>query len=451
MESILKGGEIMGNTKRELFIFAASDINAMEDHFEEMARKGWMLDKVGEYSVKYKKMDPRELKFDIDLFPKLSAFDYPDNEDVMEYRNLCIDAGWEFIAATNKFQVFYSDKKDNLPPIQTDDRIKQSIVNKSLLFEIIILAICLPIFIRSIGKLFPLDYNMLDSNISIAITIIGPIFIIPIVVYIFSDIIWMLRAKIAINRGNSLPKTNYKHLRYKILLLLYPSLLFILLFVIGLIFDLLSGNITGLLSILPTTIGLTVGTLFRKNKNRENRSKDKNIIIFILVIIVVIIGFNVIMPKLYNINEAEELKEGYKGLSLKNFELGSPDYARFSKGGSIILPKYSNYYETTLGDDRHYINKDYISTDYIKAINNNIAKYLFDRVVQESISKYNGSIISEKEKYTDFDEAFSVEHNGNNRLTLLLLRDDEVFKINSNLDLSNEDNIKVIINKLSNQ
>ncbi|WP_406243214.1 DUF2812 domain-containing protein [Tissierella carlieri] len=436
------------NTKRELFLFAASDINAIEKHFEKMARKGWMLDKIGEYIVRYKKIEPQELKFSVDLFPKLSVFDYPDKDEVVEYRNLCIDAGWNFITASNKIQVFYSDRKDNLLPIQTDDRIKQTILNKSILFEIIIFAICLPIFILSLGKLSSLDYRIFNSNISMAIAMIGPIFIVPLVVYIFSDIIWILKAKAAVKREEPLPQASYKQLRVRKSLLFYPALILSLSIIIGLILDLLNGNVIGLLSILPTTIGLTVGYLFKKNKNKKKRSKEKNIGLFAFAIIVVLIIVNIVMPKLYNINESEELQKGYKGLMLSDFNLPSPSYTNFYREESIVFSKNSTYYETFRGNDGYYVR-----TNYIRTVNNRLAKYIFDGMIKEGVSKYNRIITPADSEYGYFDEAFFINYNNDidNKGTVILLKGKEVFYIDSSLNLSDKDNVKIIINKLNNQ
>jgi hypothetical protein len=434
------------DTKRELFLIAASDINAIEKHFEEMARKGWMLDNIGDYLVKYKKMKPQELKFSVDLFPKLSVFDYPNKDEVVKYRNLCIDAGWNFITASHKIQVFYSDRKNNLPPIQIDNRIKQTILNKSILFEIIMLVICLPIFILSLSKLFSLDYRVFNSNISMVIATMSPIFIVPLMVYIFSDIIWMLKARLAVKREEPLPQAAYKQLRIRKALLSYPLLIFTISIAIGLILDLLNGNITGLLSILPVTIGFAAGYLFKKNKNKKKRTKEKNIGLFVLAIIVALLISNIVIPKLYNINESEELREGYKGLMLGDFNLPSPSYTNFYRKGSIIIPKNSTYYET-LRENGEY----YIRTNYIRAVNNTFAKYIFDSMIEEDISRYNRIITSVGNKYVSFDEAFFINHDNDrdNKGTVILLREKEVFYISSNLDLSDAGNIKIITSKFN--
>lgn len=263
------------STKRELFIFSACDINAMEEHFEQMARKGWMLDKVGEYLVRYKRIEPRELKFCIDLFPKLSVFDYSNNKDVLEYRNPYIDSGWNFLAASNKFQVFYSQKEDNLPLIQIDEREKQSIINKFLLSEMFIFTICLLIFIWNLYKLFPVNYNRFKSNTGIVTAMIGPVFIIPTMVYIFSYGFWMIRARIAIKNGEKLPKTSYKFLKFRTLLLLYPALILQILLIIASIADLINGNFFGVFLVLPIAVGYTAGILFKKIKIREKEVRIK--------------------------------------------------------------------------------------------------------------------------------------------------------------------------------
>ncbi|WP_353096449.1 DUF2812 domain-containing protein [Tissierella praeacuta] len=435
------------STKRELFIFSASDINAMEEHFEQMARKGWMLDKVGEYLVRYKRIEPRELKFCIDLFPKLSVFDYPNNSDVLKYRNPYIDSGWNFLVASNKFQVFYSQKEDDLPSIQTDEREKQSIINKSLLSEMVIFTICLLIFIWNLYRLSPVNYNRFKSNTGIVTAIIGPVFIIPTVVYIFSYGFWMIRAKIAIKNGEKLPKTSYKSLRFRTLLLLYPALILQILLIIASIADLINGDFFGVFLVLPIAVGYTAGILFKKNKNKRKRSKDKNIVLFIIIIVLIVIVVNIIITKLYGIIDSrgsQELQEGYKGLTLNDFNHMNSDYSNFYWERSVLLPKVSIYYEKSSGE-----NRDYVRTEYIKAINNEMAKYVFDGMVKEGVVKYNRTVTPASMNYDYFNEAFFIDYADNDR-SVILLKDNEIFYIESKFDLSDEDNINIIVNKLDN-
>ncbi|WP_312906685.1 DUF2812 domain-containing protein [Tissierella praeacuta] len=433
----------MTNIKRELFAFSASDISTMEEHFEEMAKKGWMLDKIGEYSIRYKRTKPQELKFCVDLLPKLSVFDYPHNEHVVRYRNLYINSGWNFLTASHKIQVFYSLKEDNLLPIQTDDRKKQSIINKSLLFEIIVYIVYLFILIGSLFKLFPVDYNRLKSNIDIVMTIMTPIFIIPGVAYIFSHGFWIFRAKVAIKNGEKLPKINYKYLKFRTFSLLYPALLFAVLTIAALITDLINGNFQGAFSLLPVIIGITAGTLFRKNKNKKKRSKDRNVVLFGVFIVLVVIGVNIIILKLYDAGETEELREGYKGLTLNDFNQREIDYSNFYREGSILLPKISTYYEESSDG-----NGDYVRTQYIKAINNRMAKYVFDGMIEKDTKRYRRTATPADMYYDYFDKAFFMDYDFTR--SIILLKNNEIFYIDSKFDLSDKDNINIIVNKLNN-
>ena len=46
---------------------------------------------------------------------------------------------------------------------------------------------------------------------------------------------------------------------------------------------------------------------------------------FLYLLLLALLVSNIVIPKLYNINESEELKrEGYKGLILGDFNLPSP-------------------------------------------------------------------------------------------------------------------------------
>lgn len=439
----------MKNTKREFFIFTPSDINAMEGHFEEMARSGWMLDKINEYSVKYRKTQPQELKFAIDLFPKISLFDYPENEDVMEYRNLCIDAGWRFLSSTNKFQVFYSNKEDNLLPIQTDERLKRNIINKSLWTEIAIFLLCLPVFILSFKGLLSFKYSNLYSNVSMVFTIIAPIFLIPLIIYMGSYLTWMLRAKIALDRGQNLPRTSYLAMKFKTTLFIYPALLLIVFLIIAVTHDMFNGSYQGGKGLLPSLLGITIGTLYKKNKNKVKRSRSENRSNFILILMVTAIGVSLLAGILGSLSVSNtQLKEGYKGLKLSDFELSSPDFSSFRKEGSIVLPRTSYYYESFQGHEG-----DNISTNYTKAINRKIAKYVFDETLKENLTRFEKIIAPAGILYKDFDEAYFIYFDNDywaRRNIVMLLKDKEIFYIESSIDLEDEKNIEIITKKLIN-
>ncbi len=140
-------------TKTTIFMFSLLDYKAMEEYFEIMAAQGWMLDKIGTWTVRFKKINPQNLKFTVDLFPYLTAFDSPHSQDVKNYQELCEQSGWHFVTTANKFQIFYANSDENPIPIQTDSSVEEKIVRQSVFgIEFLVFLICLPALLFSLGK-----------------------------------------------------------------------------------------------------------------------------------------------------------------------------------------------------------------------------------------------------------------------------------------------------------
>lgn len=86
-------------TRRALWGFFSLDYKAMEDYLEEMAKKGWMLEKIGRFTAKFRAIEPQKLKFYVDVFKKGGILTSENNEEIVEYRKLCQESGWTFITS----------------------------------------------------------------------------------------------------------------------------------------------------------------------------------------------------------------------------------------------------------------------------------------------------------------------------------------------------------------
>ena len=63
----------MKKTKRRLELYSFYDHTGLEKHLEKMAGKGWLLEKVWNNVWYYRRIAPRELKFSVTYFPKVSV------------------------------------------------------------------------------------------------------------------------------------------------------------------------------------------------------------------------------------------------------------------------------------------------------------------------------------------------------------------------------------------
>lgn len=65
----------MRNEKHRLETFSFYDYTCITKHLEKMAAKGWLLDKMGNFTWRYRRITPAKLKFTVTYFPSATAFD----------------------------------------------------------------------------------------------------------------------------------------------------------------------------------------------------------------------------------------------------------------------------------------------------------------------------------------------------------------------------------------
>ena len=110
----------MRETKRELMpLYSYYDRTGIAAHLADMAAKGWMLEKMGAWSWRYRRTEPKKLRFAVTYFPAASQFDPGPSEGLETYREYCAAAGWVLAADTAQVQVFYNED-ENAVPIETD-------------------------------------------------------------------------------------------------------------------------------------------------------------------------------------------------------------------------------------------------------------------------------------------------------------------------------------------
>jgi len=66
----------MKETKREWMpLYSFYDRTGISRHLEDMAARGWMVEKLGAYSWRYRRAEPKQLRFSVTYFPAASGFD----------------------------------------------------------------------------------------------------------------------------------------------------------------------------------------------------------------------------------------------------------------------------------------------------------------------------------------------------------------------------------------
>ncbi|MCM1308697.1 MAG: DUF2812 domain-containing protein [Butyrivibrio sp.] len=117
---------------REWFYGSQYDVEAMREHFEQMAAKGLMLKEIRGMTHCYERCEPKKLRFCVDCFDKATAFDSKAEPETLEYIEYCEKAGWHYVCTNGRLQYFCSEDTEAVP-IQTDSGAEfKSLVRNTL-------------------------------------------------------------------------------------------------------------------------------------------------------------------------------------------------------------------------------------------------------------------------------------------------------------------------------
>lgn len=109
----------MKTKKRRFETYSFYDHTGLEAHLTNMARQGWLLEKVGTLLWTYRKIEPRELTFCVCYFSDATQYDPEPSEEQQTFYDFCQHTGWVLAASNVQLQVFYNER-ENPVPIETD-------------------------------------------------------------------------------------------------------------------------------------------------------------------------------------------------------------------------------------------------------------------------------------------------------------------------------------------
>lgn len=122
----------MSEIKREWIpLYSFYDRSGVAHHLEEMAAKGWLLEKLNGFCWQYRRIEPQQLRFAVTYFPKASQFAPSPVEGLETFWEFCAEAGWVLAADNAQVQVFYNEDP-NATPIETDPEADFQIIQRTM-------------------------------------------------------------------------------------------------------------------------------------------------------------------------------------------------------------------------------------------------------------------------------------------------------------------------------
>ncbi len=281
-------------TIRKVFLATPMEVLALQNFFEEMSEKGYLL--TGNYGAFYEfiESEPKKRRFQVDFFKKASMFDSRPEADTQEYIEYCKSAGWTHILGVGKMQCFYTEDME-APGIETDDTFKlESITKAELANRIPTLILSLFYTYLGMGTLKDImnHYSMwarfISSPLSIGLFLFLGFFIVGGLFGFVRFMAFYIKSKKRLSRGEPLELYTLEQVkRHKNLRGLGFGILGL-----PLLFTTLQSGSTFLMIIAPIVMIIFINIILsRFMKTRHSNRRTNIIMILALTYVVLIINF----------------------------------------------------------------------------------------------------------------------------------------------------------------
>lgn len=185
--------------------YQTNDTAAMERKLEKMAEKGWLLETVNNWGWRFRRGEPRTVRYTITFFPDASVFDARPIEGQETYADYCRAAGWEFVSAYGPMQFFRSTRPDPIP-IETDEGEKLRAVHKSMLktwvlsYGLLLAVWLLNLFVRLRDFRYQ-ALSLISSNSPLFFLVFLTGFVVYLAAFLLDYFLWYFRSKKAVEQG----------------------------------------------------------------------------------------------------------------------------------------------------------------------------------------------------------------------------------------------------------
>jgi len=432
--------------KYKLYSGTTGDIKNLEKEFSEMAQKGWMIDKIGKFTHRYRAIEPCKKHFFADLLLQITAFDYPENEDAQDYRRICEESGWTFVTANKQFHVFCADVENPKPiPIHTVNGIQANIYLKACKkYELpMILYVPFMIFL-AFSNTKAIDF--FSSNITLFMTIGYFLFSFGYIWTFGFVVSWYIKVKKCAENDLPMPKVNRKLGKIRNKLFMTGVIALLVCMIIGFALEF---NPAFVFAIITPLSMFFIGLCLRNQIDTKRRTRSQNIklsvAVGIIAVIIMVITTNITTFKILSSprddSDSLDNHDNNPVLTLNDVGIAIPaEHFNFHVKGTPIVPlNYEKWEINTAGG---------VSTQVYRSINNNIANLLYGYCTEEFLrhlrfeseeSQEEIMVLTPEESVFWGAEKGLIFYNRKvNSVNLLLLKDKTILRLSAesvNMDL----------------
>ena len=338
----------MKDTKYKLIDTQLYDYSLIEGKLTAMAAEGWHLEKVGTLAWKFRRGEPKQVRYAVTYAPSASAFNSRPTEAEEDLADLCAQAGWERVANLAQLHV-YRNEDPNAIPLETDEAERLKTIRKSMKrhffpTELLLIAVFLMQFFMHLTTLIRYPGHTLSSPMMI--TTLGMSLFVALIhgVLAVNGLLWLRRAQQCVDDGEPIPVNRfYRRFRWVIWAFLIAYLL-CLLWTVGL------GFLSWVLLTSAAVLFVTAGGIALCK--RLNAPRWVNMVVPAgLCALVVAVLIPLLILSMDRMTVSEDLPPA-ESLPLMLSDLtGETDTERYiPEESSTFLCSYSRYWDT-VGED----------------------------------------------------------------------------------------------------
>ena len=216
--------------KRRLEYFSFYNHTGIEQHFTEMAQKGWLIESISNLYWTYRKIEPQDIHFCVTYYPRASDFDPEPSEDQLTFHDFCAHTGWKLACSWHQMQVFYNEKESPIPldtdPIMEVDTLHRACKKNFLPSYYLLLALGLLMGGYFIARIYFDPIGLLSSS-SQLITGLAHLCLFAIsLVELVTYFTWHRKAKLAAQDGLFVDTPSTTRLQHFIILILLLGMIY---------------------------------------------------------------------------------------------------------------------------------------------------------------------------------------------------------------------------------
>lgn len=113
----------MRTSKRVFLDYRPRECDTFAEYLHEQSLNGWHF-KEWRFGLVFKKGEPKDIVYDIEISPKASEYDMRPSEDTKDLAEYCEAAGWKLLDSHGKLCVFQKLREDARPIVSTEERFE---------------------------------------------------------------------------------------------------------------------------------------------------------------------------------------------------------------------------------------------------------------------------------------------------------------------------------------